>query len=834
LGIPSGYTKAAIAGSYQTRTRPSLRQLWPIDQPPSISSASSLGRSARLALNATYSETLSQPKSSTTASFIPTQSADSSTSSALYKGKLLRPESSHPKPFVPYSRKFDEFAAGENVETQESRRLAIPGAFPDMTLHTTMPSELDSKFEQTIIFKVTQRVKTTFDFAAAQMQRIGRYLRHSRGNQGQGVRQGSLAVIQTCRAAVGVVGSCKRRMTEYIGSRYNSTQSPDAPATNSLDNRNVLCQGNQNNQTGSVEYPVLNNEVESNASPIHGSQLRDEERQETSTNAKTINTQPRSRQAPAPSLSFAQARAIQEVLQSHYDIKIEDAVRGDINKRRPINESKAEKYSENENARLASTVEHVTQNVETSQHSSSSKDATIYTQGLTKDSLQHIDDTSFSAPSKAANIKLEEDENLEELLEDNFSPNHGLNHRFAQTEDVDSSSSTAPVNKANRKLGEGERIEGLLNDDSGPNDGLNHAIEQTGDAALHLLDGVAKVHISDRRRSTRQVEKEAAEQRAEALKREKAEAAAQAEREARLAEAARIAQEKANVEARWLKSMGRSALPRGCSILKPVARDWAQKVRDAMTRPLNAELATVSNGTKLTRRDFSTILEQPYWLNDEVIAAYIQLSVDHALERTGHTRGQTPKIHAFNSFFYKNLSTKGPASIARWAGRAKIGGKDLKRVDTIFIPVNPGVHWTLLVVSPSKRSIEYFDSLSGSRPSPTNNVYTDNVKKWLKQEMGTEYNDAEWTVRIRNDGPQQNNGYDCGVFAITTAKLIALGYDPVGAYDASVMPAQRIRLVAELMARDWVESEEDRRGGEIDTEPGVDDDDEDNEEEEGW
>jgi Ulp1 family protease len=66
-----------------------------------------------------------------------------------------------------------------------------------------------------------------------------------------------------------------------------------------------------------------------------------------------------------------------------------------------------------------------------------------------------------------------------------------------------------------------------------------------------------------------------------------------------------------------------------------------------------------------------------------------------------------------------------------------------------------------------------------------------------------------------NDGPQQNNNYECGVFTITTAKLIALGYDPVGAYDASVMPAQRTRVVAELIARDWVCSGEDRRRCEI-------------------
>jgi Ulp1 family protease len=107
-----------------------------------------------------------------------------------------------------------------------------------------------------------------------------------------------------------------------------------------------------------------------------------------------------------------------------------------------------------------------------------------------------------------------------------------------------------------------------------------------------------------------------------------------------LAEAAHAAEKELNQEAQWLKSMGRSALPRGLKDSQTCSKGWAQKVKDAMTQPLNERMVTVSNGTTLSRRDFDTVLEQPYWLNDEVIAAYIQLSIDKALEQTGHTRGK--------------------------------------------------------------------------------------------------------------------------------------------------------------------------------------------------
>ena len=349
--------------------------------------------------------------------------------------------------------------------------------------------------------------------------------------------------------------------------------------------------------------------------------------------------------------------------------------------------------------------------------------------------------------------------------------------------------------------------------------------------------------VSGSRGTVRQERVEAEEQarklRAELdaqIHREMAEAAKRAERE-------RAAQLQADEAAQWLRLMGRQQVPADAKLVEPLSSDWDHKVDMAMRKSLASELATTSSGTKLSRRDFGTVLPQAgagdnasAWLNDEVVNAYMQLAVEHGQARTGHRRGQAPKYHAFSSFFYKNLADRGPESVKRWAGRAKLGGTELLKADTIFIPVNRSLHWTLLVVSPTRRTIEYFDSLSGAHAAssalpartqaathPSTNIHTDLALAWLRNELGADFVEWEWTIRVRYDGPQQENYSDCGVFCATTAKMIVLGWDPKGAYDAKNIPLQRRRMVAEIMAGGWagdlapkegdlVERVEDRRG----------------------
>ena len=55
----------------------------------------------------------------------------------------------------------------------------------------------------------------------------------------------------------------------------------------------------------------------------------------------------------------------------------------------------------------------------------------------------------------------------------------------------------------------------------------------------------------------------------------------------------------------------------------------------------------------------------------------------------------------------------------------------------------------------------------------------------------------EWTV-LDTPSPQQDNGSDCGVFLLSTAKAIGLGLEP-SVYGPRDIPTLRKKIVAELL-----------------------------------
>ena len=326
-----------------------------------------------------------------------------------------------------------------------------------------------------------------------------------------------------------------------------------------------------------------------------------------------------------------------------------------------------------------------------------------------------------------------------------------------------------------------------------------------------LSPKLEQLTISSRRSSLRRREKEdQAQKRREAIaaeekaRKEKEEAEEKARKEKEEAEErARIKAEEEEEERK--RSAGRRVPVE--KVIQSLPPGWDEKVRINMAKGMREQLAMTSVGNPLTRRDFGMVLPQPGtgddpsgWLNDEIISGYLQAVVDHGHRAMGHPRGAKPKMHAFNPFFYTTLKDRGYDAVKRWSSRAKIGGNDLKNVEYVFIPCNPSrSHWTLVVVSPVRKTIEIFDSMHGSSLDKVNTT-----KSWLKGELGRSYVDSEWTVIEdpvhpgRGKGPVQNNANDCGVFAVTTAKMVVLGVDPM-AVSAEDMPMQRRRVVAELL-----------------------------------
>ncbi|KAM0143411.1 hypothetical protein ACHAQE_008725 [Botrytis cinerea] len=229
---------------------------------------------------------------------------------------------------------------------------------------------------------------------------------------------------------------------------------------------------------------------------------------------------------------------------------------------------------------------------------------------------------------------------------------------------------------------------------------------------------------------------------------------------------------------------------------------WEDNVCEALDRARkngNLPITQSQGGTPLHYKDFGTLLGRNSWLNDEIINTYIEWVVEAANEFAkeeakafGEPVGKVPKFIAHNSFFYENLDKKGPSSTQRLMGRKKAPGVSLLEVDTVFVPICRGSHWTVGVVRPMARTIEYFDSLQGS-----SKTFIKLMRGWLKFQLGADYKEDEW--KTPNTGcTRQMNGYDCGVFVCTNALCVALGVN-TDCYNGTDMTTMRRNIAALLI-----------------------------------
>ncbi|QSZ35926.1 hypothetical protein DSL72_007048 [Monilinia vaccinii-corymbosi] len=237
-------------------------------------------------------------------------------------------------------------------------------------------------------------------------------------------------------------------------------------------------------------------------------------------------------------------------------------------------------------------------------------------------------------------------------------------------------------------------------------------------------------------------------------------------------------------------------------LVNPLGDKWETILREALHRAReNGTLPITESqgGTPLHYKDFGTLLGRSSWLNDEIINTYIEWVVEAANEFAnaeakafGEPVGKVPKFIAHNSFFYENLDKKGPSSTQRLMNRKKAPGASLLQVDTVFVPICRGSHWTVGVVRPIARTIEYFDSLQGS-----SSTFIRLMRGWLKFQLGPDYKEDEW--KTPNTGCTiQMNGFDCGVFVCTNALCVALGVNP-DCYHGSDMAMMRRNIAALLI-----------------------------------
>ena len=244
--------------------------------------------------------------------------------------------------------------------------------------------------------------------------------------------------------------------------------------------------------------------------------------------------------------------------------------------------------------------------------------------------------------------------------------------------------------------------------------------------------------------------------------------------------------------------------PTSDDLITTLSSEWEAKIDQAMAvKNLKHSVMNTVDGAELSRKDFGTLLPQEGtndnpsgWLNDEIVNGFMGAIVASKKEHTHYQKSKgAPAFESYPTGWLSTYKSKGIQGISRWSKRKGIQGKALLNAERIYFPVNESAHWTLLIISPKERKIEYLDSLqSATRASKFFGI----AREWLAMELKEAYNAEEWTDHLDSVSQRQRNMNDCGVFTCFNALANAKGlsYDIV---DPGRMPEARRLLAAVLL-----------------------------------
>lgn len=128
----------------------------------------------------------------------------------------------------------------------------------------------------------------------------------------------------------------------------------------------------------------------------------------------------------------------------------------------------------------------------------------------------------------------------------------------------------------------------------------------------------------------------------------------------------------------------------------------------------------------------------------------------------------------------------------------------------MVFPVHLGVHWATASIDLNRKRIDYYDSMGGN---PARHLRA--LQRWLEDEAAdklpllsprdnpqqlTPEDFKDWPVRCLDSSivPQQDNGSDCGVFALRFAEALGRGVR-VPDFSQSDMEALRLVVAADLV-----------------------------------
>lgn len=107
-----------------------------------------------------------------------------------------------------------------------------------------------------------------------------------------------------------------------------------------------------------------------------------------------------------------------------------------------------------------------------------------------------------------------------------------------------------------------------------------------------------------------------------------------------------------------------------------------------------------------------------------------------------------------NSYFATNILPKTESQIQRFLKK-----KNLKKTDILIMPINNRNHWYFAIYE--NNQITVYDSIKHPNQYYTENPIFKNALNFAKI-----FYEKDFTLRVRQDYPQQDNSFDCGVFLL--------------------------------------------------------------------
>ncbi|CAN6468104.1 unnamed protein product [Victoria cruziana] len=227
----------------------------------------------------------------------------------------------------------------------------------------------------------------------------------------------------------------------------------------------------------------------------------------------------------------------------------------------------------------------------------------------------------------------------------------------------------------------------------------------------------------------------------------------------------------------------------------PLTDEEEEEVTVALTGSNRRECLVFheSSNIEITRNILQCLLPGA-WLNDEVINLYLEL----LKEREIRNPKQFLRCHFFNTFFYKKLiggSGYDFKAVRRWTTQKKIGYA-LIECDKIFVPIHREIHWCLAVINVREQKFQYLDSLGG-RDYQVLKLLARYLSDEVKDKNDKVMDFTSWEKEFVADLPEQQNGWDCGVFMIKYADFYSRGLEL--SFSQVDMPYFRRRTVKEIL-----------------------------------